>query len=226
MKYINFFVLGFALAVGSLACNDDGLGVNNNGKDLSAGGGDIKPSDLKMNDPGDGPTTPQDLKGVSCGDETCNSSQQCCVQPTGGQNFSATCVGLGGCADGGLVASCDGPEDCSVSGQGCCVDVTVSFGMMSMNPSGSGGASCNATCEANAVVDTGAGSADIQSALCHKDADCVGLVGDVDAPFIGGMNQAFNKCCKAMQGGQSLSFCAPEGVATFGSVVGIDCPGI
>lgn len=225
-------ILSLALCSGLLfACNDDGLKVGGDGGNTNQDGGNNAQPDLKGNTNNDQGMTivdmtasgPQDLKGVSCGQETCNGAQQCCVQSTGGQSFSATCVNMGQCGDGGLVAACDGPEDCPMSGQQCCVDVSVSFGGMSMNPSGAGGSMCGAACEANAVVDTGAGQADIKSALCHSNADCTGLVGDVDAPFVGGMNQQFSRCCTAMQGGTTLSFCAPDGVATFGSVVGIEC---
>ncbi len=228
MKYAQILLFGLAL----VACNDDGLGINNNtdGGNKKDGMSTVDMTvnnnpgqDLAMKPPGDGAVL-GDLKGVSCGNESCTSTQQCCVQSTGGMNFSAMCVAPGQCADGGLVAACDGPEDCPSSDQGCCVDVNVAFGGMSMNPSGSGGASCMATCQAFADINTDTGVANIKSALCHQPSDCAGLVGDVNLPILGMQkDQAFSACCSASQGGATLTFCAPEIAATFGSSFGIEC---
>lgn len=229
MKYAQILLLGCGLL---FACNDDGLKVGVDGGGQNNDGGNNAQPDLKgnggnndqgMSIPDMTMGGPQDLSGISCGTQTCSGAQQCCVQSTGGQNFSAMCVGMGQCGDGGLVALCDGPEDCPVSGQRCCIDVTVSIGGMSMNPMGSGGSMCGAMCEANAVVDTQSQKGDIKSAFCHTNADCAGLIGDFDAGGFGQEDTPFDTCCTAMQGGAALSFCAPSLVKIVGGSFGIDC---
>ncbi len=55
--------------------------------------------------------------GVACGSETlCAAPNVCCASMT-----TQSCDLAAGCAEGEIALACDEPEDCSRSGEGCCL---------------------------------------------------------------------------------------------------------
>jgi hypothetical protein len=67
----------------------------------------------------DGVNTGEASTGLPCGMTTCSSTtQECCVTRTG----ATSCTPKGEC-DGGVAITCNGPEECPVSGDVCCAEL-------------------------------------------------------------------------------------------------------
>lgn len=86
--------------------------------------------------------------GVSCGTDVCVAPQICCIGGRGGMS-SQSCMEASACM--GVVAECDGPDDCA-AGEACC----------GVRRPGGGGIECvpEASCRIGR--------------LCNVDSDCTG----------------------------------------------------
>jgi hypothetical protein len=187
------------------ACGDDGL---QNGADLGvdmSASADLSSRDLT------GVVTKTDLAGVdfagvTCGSQICSGAQACCFVPdiTTGM-VSQMCVPTGNCGDGGIPASCDGPEDCSGGTPACCADISLA----SMTVMGQ--ASCVASCPGSASQGGSGGM--LTTKLCHNSADCAGYTGM--APILGNTN--FDACCGAAA--LPIKFCAPALITALSSMI-------
>ncbi len=189
------------------ACGDDGLA---NGVDMSVGdlasAGDLAGRDLAST-PGQSDLAGRDFAGVACGSTTCGAGQACCFVPDiTGMTVTESCVTGTSCGDGGIPASCDGPEDCP--GTTCCADISLA------NMSVMGQASCVATCPGNATQAGGGGM--LTTKLCHNSADCVGYTGT--APILG--MTGFDRCCG--NAGLPVKFCAPGLITAVSSMITCD----
>jgi hypothetical protein len=189
------------------SCGDDGL---QNGADMSVGdlsaSADLAGRDLT------GVVTKTDLAGVdfagvTCGSQVCSAAQACCFVPNISSGMvSEMCVSSGNCGDGGVPASCDGPEDCSGGTPACCADISLS------NMTVTGQASCVAPCPGDATLGGGGGGM-LTTKLCHNSADCVGYTGN--APILG--NTTFDACCGAAA--LPIKFCAPALITALSSMI-------
>lgn len=192
--------LGLAAAIAISACGDDGLGSGGDaGADLSVADlpldVDLARRDMTGNGTGSD-LAGVDFAGVNCGSAVCGSTQSCCIV-VAGQTATAMCVPIGTCQDGGIPATCDGPEDCSGGTANCCANLALG-GMMSVT----GEAMCTATCPGSATQGSGGGGT-LSTKLCHNRADCTGYTGT--APVLGNTN--FDACCGTT--GLAVKFCAP-----------------
>jgi hypothetical protein len=209
MKRISLLALVIVGVGVYVACGDDGLGNGADlGNDLSAST-DLSHPTGDMAHPGGGvDLAGRDFAGVNCGTEICTASQECCVFVSGG-SFTASCVAAGtGCGDGGIAATCDGPEDCSGGTPNCCANISLD------NMSVMGQATCTATCPGNAQQGTNGGM--VTSKLCHNSADCVGYTGM--APVLGNTN--FDSCCGTAN--ISVRFCAPSLITAVNNMIMCD----
>jgi hypothetical protein len=149
-----------------------------------------------------------DFSGVTCGNMSCTVGHDCCIILGGGGAIQPMCVPTGTCADGGVVAMCDGPEDCSTGTPNCCVTVDIGGG----GPDGGlgnfqgGDAMCTQKCPGSFILGGTGGT--VHTRLCHQTGDCTGYTGQT--PF---GNLKFDSCCSRDQG---PSFCAPGLGATMG----------
>src|SRR5207302_10366230 len=131
---------------------------------------------------------------------TCGTGSVCCIVPSG-TSFTSTCTAAGACVDGGSIAACDGPEDCS-GGASCCAAIDLLGNIMQMGGDGGvgasgGGAMCTADCTAGLDPNNR-----FQTRLCHAAGDCTGLIGSLFfAP------EPFDKCCT--RGRLSEHVCVP-----------------
>jgi hypothetical protein len=196
------------LAFGSVAllslaaCGSNGLKTGDAGatKDMSAPQPDQSMPVGDMPPPVVFDLAGLDFKGVSCGQMTCGASQTCCVAASA-QGVAQMCVDGDSCGDGGITASCDGPEDCSGGTPSCCADISVGGGTPS------GGAMCTSTCMASASAG-GGGGAMIETKLCHSPADCTNYAGSTP---LGTLD--FDSCCTYT--GVAYRFCAPGIITGF-----------
>jgi hypothetical protein len=137
---------------------------------------------------------PTDANGIAnCGDMSCGVGQVCCVSFAGG-TFSASCASA--CGEGGVTATCDGPEDCG--GNPCCAmtsGTTLNGVMCTSMPS-----------DCPPSLGFGAG----QTRACHVDGDCT----------YGLTNSQGPDCCSATQNGATVHFCFDKQFA----LGGITCP--
>jgi hypothetical protein len=201
----------FSLALGFVAvgCGDAAVVADMPIADLSMPDL-VPPRDLSM----------PDFSGVSCGSMTCGASQSCCIMGDGAGGFTAMCMPTGTCdTDAGGTLVCDGPEDCPAAMNECCIGVNGS-GMMDADagttPTGSGGSQCVHPCVAVINVDDSF-NFDAHSRLCHTNADCQGLSGDINTTQFGNFkNQPFDRCCTAQQT-QGFSVCLPSQATQFGA---------
>lgn len=152
---------------------------------------------------------PRDLamripNGVVCGSSTCTSPQTCCEVLVAGA-LQSSCLSAGTpCADGGVTAMCDGPEDCSTGS--CCV--TVGFQAAAKDggtPMSTGGA---ASCSDSCTPGLDLGNSMITTELCHTGADCAGVMGTTPLG-----SSPFDGCCTLPQAG-NIQACAPKMYAT------------
>ena len=204
--------IGLVAAVAVSACGDDGLGTGGDaGADLSVAvlplEVDLARRDMTGNGTGSD-LAGVDFAGVNCGTSVCGSTQSCCIV-VAGQTATAMCVPIGTCQDGGIPATCDGPEDCSGGTANCCANLALG-GMMSVT----GEAMCTATCPGSATQSAGGGS--LSTKLCHNRADCTGYTGT--APVLGNTN--FDACCgtAALQ----VKFCAPGLITSLNNQITCD----
>lgn len=208
----SLLVLSTSLA---FACGDGGLGHGADGggtKDMTTKTDDAAVTmDAATGTDGAASTTDfasaGDFGGISCGTATCGAGSVCCIQQSG-TTVQQMCVTGTTCADGGITAACDGPEDCSTAAPSCCADVT--FDQTSMT--GGGNAMCTATCPGSATFANNKGA--ITTKLCHSAGDCMNYSGSTPA---GPM--PYDHCCSRM--GATYKFCAPAATAQFAS--GVDC---
>jgi hypothetical protein len=147
--------------------------------------------------------TSVDFGGVACGASTCGASLECCFTPATG----AMCVNPGSCPDGGIAATCDGPEDCTSGQPDCCA--TLSGTLMSIG----GTAQCTATCDGSLMLTAGNG-VNLRTKLCHSDDDCAGYSGDFS-----GNTLPWDTCCHNTNSG--IHFCASS---LFAGTGGVTCP--
>jgi hypothetical protein len=138
--------------------------------------------------------------GVHCGSMTCSPGLLCCVSGPSDASTSYSC--LGSCPDGGIAASCDGPEDCGSGGGICCAAVAFGAGTPPYCPMLGASASCKASCPANVPLQC---PANAQVRLCHASSDCAGDP------------SGFTICCEFAQGGSTVTFCANTMLAAFAS---------
>ena len=148
-----------------------------------------------------------DFGGVSCGTETCGTGSVCCITQNG-MTATQACMAGTSCADGGITAACDGPEDCSSASPSCCANLT--FDQTSMT--GAGNAMCTASCPGSATFANNKGA--ISTKLCHSAGDCMNYSGSTPA---GPM--PYDHCCSRV--GAGYKFCAPAATAQF--AMGVDC---
>ena len=129
------------LACGSDTKMTDAPGAGS-GSDASGSGAIDAPADGTGMGSGGG-------SGTTCGNTSCDSTQECCVTGGGG---GGSCVATGTCS--GVAFGCDGPEDCT-NGDVCC------FGNGGGGSGGTEGSECKPAnqCQLNA---------------CHLNTDCGG----------------------------------------------------
>jgi hypothetical protein len=137
---------------------------------LAACGGGGKAGDLAVAsfDLSSDATTPVDLTingdaamstvGIACGTTPCAANAQYCC--TDDEGKTGTCGFGSSVSCGASVFYCDGPEDCPPAEHNCCVQ--------------NGASQCGSSPCGN--------SNDTGYALCHTDADCSAIVGDVCCP--------------------------------------------
>jgi len=126
------------------------------GTDAGPGGGtDAGPGGGSDAGPGGGSDAgPGGTMGIDCMGTTCDeTTEQCCVTGGLGGGASGMCIPRGDECMGGT-ADCDGPEDCSGSGEICCARVE-------------GLSSASSTCTTEMC---GGGFTSFE--LCHTPADC------------------------------------------------------
>jgi hypothetical protein len=144
-----------------------------------------------------------DFAGVSCGTMSCGAGHVCCNQYNGtSMTLEQMCMTGSTCGDGGIAASCDGPEDCS--GSTCCISVDVD------NGNASGDAMCQATCAAN--VAQANGDTMVTTKLCHAASDCTGLSGNTPVGPL-----AYSSCCQYP--GVTYKICAPGLITVLNSAI-------
>jgi len=198
------------LALAAAGCADRALPINGAGFGDGGGGGqpdlsvriDMPAPPIDMaRQPAD-LSTSVDLKGITCGAQTCNSAnQECCVSPTTG---AAGCANKGQCnRDLGAVLTCDGPEDCTGGMPSCCATI---------GGAGGGSAMCSSSCPGSATPGSG-GSFNATTKLCHGKGDCAGYNGTVN--FGGTQTLPFNQCCELPQA-NGFRFCAPGLITMIG----------
>lgn len=188
------FVCGLVGALAMFGCGDNPVSMDM-GMDMTVVIVDMTPPpDLTM----------FDFKGVTCGNATCDPmSQACCVVPMG-MTFQSMCMPTGSCqGDGGVILSCDGPEDC-MGGNNCCVEIGGSGGGDAGALMGSGAATCSMGCKTATGAPDGMGGFMARSKLCHLKSDCAGYTGTAL-----GMNLKFDSCCHSDMAGP-YKFCAPS----------------
>ncbi|MEO6954432.1 MAG: hypothetical protein ABI321_21725 [Polyangia bacterium] len=151
--------------------------------------------------------TAGDFSGIACGTMTCATGSVCCIKQSG-STVQQMCVTGTSCADGGITAACDGPEDCSSASPSCCADIVFDQGQMSTN----GAAMCTASCPGSASV--GNNSGEIKTKLCHNAGECVGYTGNTQFGML-----PYDHCCGYT--GATYRFCAPKAAEQITS--GIDC---
>jgi hypothetical protein len=159
-----------------------GSGSTNNGDGGGGGGGDSSvPQDLMP--PGD---------AFLCGNTWCTGGTVCCV--TG---MTPTC--MNGCPDGGFVAACKGPENCS--GNPCCITNGSGFSIHDVTCG-----TAQTSCPPNVDAMSGTG----QDRACHTNADCTSGAPGTNLP----------DCCTNTSTGQHV--CFNSGLV--GLVSGFTCP--
>jgi hypothetical protein len=136
----------------SVACGDNG--GDDDSTAIDAAEIDTAVSEIDAPDPtGDGATTDTPgsqsdaAVGTLCGQMTCTTAQECCVQGQG-----RTCVAAGSCQ--GVNFDCDGPEDCD-SGEVCCY-----------GGGGNGGTSCTTAASCPAPTCSTATDCPTQGQMC------------------------------------------------------------
>lgn len=191
-----------------LGCGDDVVGMDMMPPDLSMPDL-VKPVDLSK----------PDFAGVACGQTTCGSGQDCCVQLVSGAAVEM-CMPTGTCqADAGVALMCDGPEDCTTSMPECCITASGmgSAGDGGAMGSGSGDSACVTKCVA--VINANAsGMFTAHTRMCHTNDDCTNLTGTVNSPLGQMQNVAFAKCCSTPMTG-TLEICLPS----FATQLGATC---
>jgi hypothetical protein len=183
------------LALAAVGCGDNTLTTN---QDMAGTGGDAaKVQDLAMNGiqdmavpvdlampVGDMTRVIGDANGISCGMQTCNVGEQCCIDV--GQ-MTGTCAAS--CNDGSVDVMCDGPEDCSANP--CC----ASFNLQQMNINSVMCTMMSTDCSPNLLGG--------QTRLCHVDGDCTDGAQGTQDPL----------CCTAMLNGNTTHICANMQIA-------------
>jgi len=181
MRTLSILFLAAAVA----GCGGSGGGNNDGGG--GSGGGDMAKAGTGGNGSGDMSVAhgPSDMSsgghgGFVCGSQTCGAGTQCCVVGT-------TPMCSNSCPDGGFVASCSAPSECS-SGSACCITAKASpFGVESI--------SCKAA--ASCVPAVNAGTGVVLTRACVTDSDCTD----------NNTNQTmFGSCCKEMTTGRNACF--------------------
>jgi hypothetical protein len=134
--------------------------------------------------------------GVSCGNTTCLSGEQCCFESSDG-GINATCATA--CQTGGLgVATCSGAADCP--GGACCATVSTAAGAPPACPLVTASATCQPLC-ASTIPLTCPGDAALN--LCRTRADCA------NDP------SGFTECCTISQGGLTFQACLSPNLVVF-----------
>lgn len=184
------FALLCALSLAAVpSCNEDTLGIMS---DLSLLP-DLSPtSDMAMRVP----------DGVSCGQQTCNAPQVCCIRAGANNTVLTMCSAPGTCGDGGAEAMCDGPEDCAATSPNCCA--TAKFMLSSMDAGAATPTAADSSCLASCVPSVDLQAGELHTKLCHVAEDCVGYAGNVL-----GLNANFDGCCTS-QRAPNVHFCAPK----------------
>jgi hypothetical protein len=171
----------FGLAALTASCSEDSLGI-----------ADMLHPDLSMPDLAEvaDMTLPGDFAGVTCGTMTCGAGSICCITPTGGTSVKQMCTAPSACLDGGIQASCDGPEDCPSTGGSCCVTVNLLGGLGGgVGDAGAGVAGGAALCTTDCPGGLDADNA-FHSRLCRQASDCANYMG----VLLLGL-EPFDKCC-------------------------------
>jgi hypothetical protein len=154
-------ILGILVLAAAVAGCGGGSGGNNGGGGGGGGDGDM----AKTGTGGNGSDlsvahVPADMSsggngGFVCGAQTCGAGTQCCVVGT-------TPMCSSSCPDGGFVASCSQPSECS-TGSACCLTATATpFGVESV--------ACKPV--ASCVPSYNVLSGTILTRACVADSDC------------------------------------------------------
>lgn len=158
-----------------------------------------------------------DSAGLQCGNMTCATGQDCCIEGSPG-SFTSTCMPTGTCQqDGGVILTCDGPEDCASAMPECCITAS-GMGMVSdggASGNGAGQSSCVTKCVAVINADS-TGMFTAHTRLCHVPDECAGLSGTLNTPLGTQHDVPFSKCCTTPQTG-TLQTCLPQIATMFGA---------
>jgi hypothetical protein len=143
--------------------------------------------------------------GIVCGNATCPVGVPCCVSTSfmmtvdGGGPVTVLTCNPGGCPDGSIADTCDGPEDCA--GNPCCLQV-----MNAISPPMCTMAANACVPQLNGMVTAG------QTRACHSNSDCTA----------GAMNTALNLCCTVVPSGlPKMHLCLNQVIV---GAVGGSCP--
>ena len=137
-----------------------------------------------------------DYSGVRCGSMTCQAGDVCCISLGGGTECASSCT------DGGIVAACDGPEDCTSGAPYCCAHLEVGYGTLPNCPVIAADSDCRALCDTMVPLQCPAMG---RGRLCHTASDCTA---DPSTP----------NCCTFVASGGGVTFCVDSFVKQFAAV--------
>jgi hypothetical protein len=219
MDVRRFFPLAFILFVPACSSSSStAFGTDDSGTPPPPGDGGVQadgnapPGDSNLPPPGDGSpahdgASPSGDSGgdggvydFGCGGNTaCPLSTVCCTMPGNPATFG--CVNPANCPSGDKIA-CDGPDECVGTGTPICCGVAVGNGQGSFPSCGASalGTSCTSTCTTHTATSC-SDTSTVQ--ICHFSPDC--------------MDPAYPNCCTFTSNGSSLTFCADNGLAAFGT---------
>jgi hypothetical protein len=180
-----------ALMMVAAACGGDNGTANDQSvpNDLAAASHDLAMSAHDLAVPPD-LSTNMDFGGITCGTTTCSGSDVCCAMQVG---MTATYMCAPSCPDGGVIFTCDGPEDCAGGGgSNCCGDVMLTGGPTFTMCNIMAVTSCKSSCT---IATPLACPETWHVQMCHHSSEC-------------NADPNYDTCCMFSYNGNTVQMCA------------------